>query len=142
MIILIDMARMNAKQNTYILPLALNQLRPLFGKWSWGMSAEYDLLWRGRVKSQLSDVYSGFNDPEVEQDFGHGYGLRFSLSLTRSFAGKYAISIQPYIKDYWKIEKSDKEMLTWAQDDGLYYTYVWEPKNETKCYGLRLSIFF
>jgi len=119
-------------------PIGIRTVSPLSDKWTWGISAEYDLFWSGKVKSHLSDVDSGLNDPEVDQDFGDGYGLRFSVQFNWELNKNYALSIEPYIR-YWHIDKSDTKTLSYY---GTPIGYVYEPENETTSYGLRLSIAF
>jgi hypothetical protein len=119
-------------------PIGIKTVSPLPDKWTWGISAEYDLFWSGKVKSHLSDALAGLNDPEVDQDFGDGYGLRFSVRFERELTKNYALSIEPYIR-YWDIDKSDTETLSYY---GTPIGYVYEPENETTSYGLRLSFVF
>ena len=119
-------------------PIGFKTVSPLSDKWTWGLSAEYDLFWGGKVKSHLSDVDPGFNDPEVDQDFWDGYGLRFSVQFKRELTKNYALSIEPYIR-YWDIDKSDTETLS---SYGTPLGYVYEPENETMSYGLRLNFEF
>jgi len=116
-------------------PIGIETVSPLSGAWTWGIAAEYDLFWSGTVKSHWSDILAGFNDPEVDQDSGDGYGLRFSLRFNRAFANSSALSIEPYIS-YWDIDKSDLEILTFY---GIPLAYVLEPENETLTYGLRIG---
>jgi len=107
--------------------------------WTGGITAEYDLFLGGTVKSHLSDVYSGWNDPEVDQDALDGYGLRFSVHFTRTFEERgHSLSFEPYIR-YWDIDESDTETLT---ENGSPIGYVLEPENETLSYGIRLSLSF
>ena len=120
-------------------PIGFKTVSPLSDKWTWGLSAEYDLFWGGKVKSHLSDADPGYNDPEVDQDFWDGYGLRFSVQFKRELAKNYALSIEPYIR-YWNIDKSDTEILTY--NDMLTGCVVYEPENETMSYGLRLNFEF
>ena len=103
-----------------------------------GISAEYDLFLAGKVKSHLSDVHPSLNDPENDQDFGEGYGIKVSLKIDKKFSRDYGLSIEPYIT-YWDIDKSDTSTLTF---DGIPIGYGFEPANETIAYGLRLNISF
>jgi hypothetical protein len=90
----------------------------------------------GKVKSHLSDLFYGLNDPEVDQNAGDGYGLRFSLRFNRAFANSSALSIEPYIT-YWDIDDSDPELVTlFGAPTGVA---VVEPENETTTYGLRIG---
>ncbi len=119
-------------------PIGVKTDSSLSDNWTWGISVEYDLFWSGKVKSHLSDIDPGLNDPEVDQDFGDGYGLRFSLHFKRKFTGNYALSIEPFIR-YWDIDKSDTDTLTYY---GIPIAYVWEPENDTMSYGCRLNLEF
>ena len=119
-------------------PIGVKTVSPLSDKWTWGLTAEYDLFWSGKVKSHLSDVHPGLNDPEVDQDFGDGYGLKFSIRFEKELTKNYALSIEPYIR-YWDIDKSDTAILSYY---GIPDRYVYEPKNETTSYGLRLNFEF
>lgn len=116
-------------------PIGIKTVSALSDMWTWGMSAEYDYFLGGKVKSHLSDVASGLSDPEVDQDSGDGYGLRFSLRFSRAFEGSSSLSIEPYIS-YWDIDESDTEVLTL---NGSPYALVVEPENETTSYGVRIS---
>ncbi len=107
-------------------------------KWSWGASAEYDIFWKGKVKSYLSDVDPGYNDPEVDQDPFDGYGLRFSLWLKRNINKNLAVSIEPFVR-YWWVNRSDAGILTY---NGTSLGYVVEPKNRTYVYGIFLNFIF
>ena len=81
-------------------------------KWSWGINAEYDIFWKGEVKSYLSDLYSGCNDLENDQDPFDGYGLRFSLWVKRNINKNVAFSIEPFVR-YWWVAKSESATLTY-----------------------------
>ena len=107
-------------------------------KWSWGINAEYDIFWKGEVKSYLSDVDPGFNDPENDQDPFDGYGLRFSLWVKRNINKNVAFSIEPFVR-YWWVAKSESATLTYY---GNPIGYVWEPKNRTYIYGIFLNFSF
>lgn len=120
-------------------PIGVKTVSPLFDNWTWGLTAEYDLFWSGKVKSHLSDVLPGLNDPKVDQDFGDGYGLRFSVRFEKELKKNYALSIEPYIR-YWDIDKSDTATLSYYGTPSVYYVY--EPENETTSYGLRLNFEF
>jgi hypothetical protein len=110
-------------------PIGVKTMAPLSAGWTLGITAEYDLFWKGEVKSHLSDAVIGYNDPENDQD--SGYGLRFSLSF-REQAGLF---IEPYIA-YWDIDRSDLARLT---QFGIPIGYAYEPGNDTTIYGLRLG---
>jgi hypothetical protein len=103
------------------------------------LSAEYDLFLGGKVKSHVSDLLPGLSTPENDQNFGDGYGVKFSLQFNTNFSNNYGISIEPYIT-FWDIDESDPSWLTfYGHPTGIY---VVEPENETTEYGLRLNITF
>lgn len=116
-------------------PIGIETVSPLSGAWTWGIAAEYDYFWGGTVKSHFSDVFPGYNNPEVDQDSGDGYGLRFSLRFKRAFAYSSALSIEPYVS-YWDIDESDRGTLTFYR---IPIAYVFEPDNETLTYGIRIG---
>jgi hypothetical protein len=120
-------------------PIGIKTVSPFFGNWTWGINAEYDLFWGGKVKSHLSDADSGFNNPEVDQDFRDGYGLRFSLQFERALTKWCALSIEPYIR-YWDIDKSDTTSLTY--EGAPTGRLVSKRKNETTTFGLCLRLVF
>jgi len=122
----------------WYLPIGVKTISPLPANWTWGLSAEYDLFLSGKVKSHLSDVFSGLNDLENDQNFGNGYGVKFSLQFNRKFSNNYGISIEPYIT-YWDIDQSDLSIVTLY---GIPIAYGVEPENETTEYGLRLNFTF
>lgn len=121
-------------------PIGITSMGSLAKNWTGGITAEYDLFLGGTVKSHLSDVDSSLNDPEVDQEALDGYGLRFSVHFTRQFEERgHSLSFEPYIR-YWDIDESDEETLTVNGSPTGYY--VLEPENETRSYGIRLSLSF
>lgn len=119
-------------------PVGFRYNKPMSENWTWGIKGEYDIFWGGKVKSYLSDVNPGFNDPEVDQDAAGGYGLRFSLRFDRKFAQNHTLSIEPYIR-YWDIDTSSYAPLTF---NGALVGSVYEPANDTTSYGVRVSFGF
>jgi len=122
----------------WYLPLGIRMVNPVSGKWSLSIEAEYDLFWKGKVKSRLSEVSPALNDPEVNQGFGEGYGLRLSFPLEKMLGGRYFLSLAPYFC-YWSIEESDREIL---RSSGVPVGSVYEPKNKTIDYGFNFGIGF
>lgn len=123
----------------WYLPIGVKTIGRLPANWTWGLSAEYDLFLGGKVKSHVSDLLPGLSTPENDQNFGDGYGVKFSLQFNTNFSNNYGISIEPYIT-FWDIDESDPSWLTfYGHPTGIY---VVEPENETTEYGLRLNITF
>jgi len=119
-------------------PLGLKTRTPLSIGWTWGFQVEFDLFLGGRVKSHLSDVNPGYNDPEVDQDLLEGYGIRASLEFAGKLREDLGLSIEPFLR-YWHIGTSNSSVLTF---NGVPETRVVEPENKTKAFGLRLSLVF
>jgi hypothetical protein len=120
----------------WYLPIGVKSISPLIKNWTWGVSMEYDLFLGGEVKSYLSDIHPAYNDPENDQDFGDGYGVRFSLQFNSKISDSFGFSIEPYIT-YWDIDESDTS--TWTAY-GMPIAYVVEPENDTTVCGLRLTV--
>ena len=89
-----------------------------------------------RSKSHFSDIFPGLNDPQNDQNFGDGYGVKLSLQFNRKLSNNYGVSIEPYIS-YWDIDKSDLSTVTLY---GVPIGYVVEPENETT--GIWVAIKF
>jgi len=106
------------------------------GPWRTDLKMEYDIFWRGKVKSHLSDVDVGFNDPENTQK--DGYGWRMELEIAKKLSSRTSFSVTPYWV-YWNIDQSDLQVLWYW---GFPQTLVYEPANHTYSYGLRLNIIF
>ena len=119
-------------------PIGVETRSPLAGEWDWGISAEYDLFWSGRVKSHLSDVDPFVNDPVVDQDRGTGYGVRLAFRFDRELTNRLALKIEPYAI-YWRVGGTDAAILTLAGDP---VASVYEPTNNTTTYGLRVHFVF
>jgi len=116
-------------------PIGIETVAPLGEKWTWGLRGEYDLFWGGTVKSHLSDVLDGLNDPTVDQD--DGYGARGSVYFKRRFEN-VSLGLELFIR-YWDIDRSDADTLTFR---GIPVGVGLEPKNETTVTGLRVSLLF
>ena len=117
-------------------PIGVKTAGPLAEKWTWGLTAEYDLFCRGTVKSHVSDADPAYNDPSLDQDFGEGYGVRCSLMFERALAGGASVSIEPFIS-YWDMQRSEVGDL---YSNGAPIGHVVEPENETLSYGLSISL--
>lgn len=107
-------------------------------KWRWGVRGEYDLFLRGWVKSYLSQAVAGYNDPENDQNFGDGWGMRASIYAEYEFADGYSFGVEPYYR-YWWVKNSEKADLT---QNGTKIGQVLEPKNRTTIWGLKAMLHF
>ncbi len=122
----------------WYVPLGVKLAGALPYGWQVAVSAEYDFFLGGRVKSYLSDANFAFNDPEVDQDFASGYGLRASMGFQKRITDGLDLLIEPFLR-YWDIDKSDYATLTYY---GTYYATVYEPANTTMSYGIRVGLRF
>jgi len=122
----------------YYSPIGVQTESPLTERWVWGLKAEYDLFWKGQVKSHLSDVDPGYNDPEVNQSFGDGFGIRFSLRFKNKISEKFSWYIEPSFR-YWDVDESDTAILAL---NGVPTALVYEPANNTVAYGLHVGFEF
>ena len=122
----------------YYSPIGVQMVSPLSDSWFWSLNAEYDLFWKGQVKSHLSDVDPGFNDPEVNQNFGDGFGIRFSLQFKNKISEKFSWYIEPFFR-YWDVGDSDTAILAF---NDVPIALVYEPENNTTSYGLYIGFEF
>lgn len=120
----------------WYLPFGMEVSKPLSEKWVGRIKAEYDFFVAGKVYSNLSEAVMGFNDTENKQD--SGYGFRFSFELKRELENLHSLSIEPFFI-YWDIDESDHAILTYY---GIPIGYVYEPENETRSYGVQVSLYF
>jgi hypothetical protein len=99
-----------------------------------GEIVEFDYFWWGKQKSHFGDADPAA--PDIENPQKRGYGLRGSMTLKKKFE-KIGFEIGPFIK-YWNIKKSEKEFATYKGISG----YVWEPKNNSMEFGVKLLLKF
>ncbi len=119
-------------------PIGIDISQKLQSGWNIGFIAEYDFFWGGKNKSHLSDAVSEFNDPEVDQDIGDGYGVQGSVYLTTKWEN-FALTVSPFIR-YWDISKSDEAKLTFNNmPTGIT---VFELSNTTTFWGVTLRVDF
>jgi len=122
----------------YYSPIGVKTKRPLSDRWFWSLNAEYDLFWKGLVKSHLSDVDPSLDDPEVSQNFGDGFGIRFSIQFRNIISEKFSWYIEPFFR-YWDVSESDTTILA---SNGVPIGIVYEPDNNTTSYGLYFGFRF
>lgn len=123
------------ESNYYYSPIGIEAVYVFDKGWSAGVILEYDYFWKGIQKSYWSDVDSGNNDLENDQD--GGYGLRGSIVIKKQ-SDRVFYAIEPFIR-YWHIDKSDYEISTYY---GIANGIAWEPKNESTEFGVKFMIGF
>lgn len=116
-------------------PIGVEIITPLENGWSVGAMLEYDIFWRGKQISHLSDVSPGLGD--VENDQNKGYGIRGSVKFQKK-GEKLDFVIAPFIR-YWNIEKSENADITYY---GTYIGYGYEPKNNSTEFGIKFAAKF
>jgi hypothetical protein len=122
----------------YYSPIGLMFATLINSNWSWGISAEYDFFWGGTATAYLSDVDSGFNDPEVDWGVGDGYGARGSIWLAGDVSNNVGMRIEPFVR-YWDIDDSDTDTLTL---NGTPVAEVFEPETTVFAAGVRVGLEF
>ena len=108
-------------------PLGLTSRIKLNGQWLLAPTIEYDYFISGRQKSQFADTGQGFSDATNKQNKGYGYRLSV-------MAEKGSWAFGPWMQ-YWNIEDSDIVPIGFG-------IRGFEPKNETREYGLEVKYRF
>ena len=121
----------------YYSPIGLMFAAPITGKWNWGIKAEYDLFWGGRVESHVSDLGSGWSDADNEWDVGDGYGVRGSIWFAGNVNDNVGMRIEPFVR-YWDIDESDTDLV----DTPYGQTYLYEPATTVVAAGVRVGLEF
>lgn len=123
------------ESNYFYSPVGVTLTNDFNKSWVIGLTVEYDIFWKGRQKSYISDVSYGYSD--LENDQKSGYGLRGSL-LIKKIVGRMSYSLEPFIV-YWNIDKSDIQNITY---NGVLWGYGWEPENNSTEVGLKFTVGF
>lgn len=122
----------------YYTPIGFEYIHRLNKIWSLGIRGEYDIIWYGQVRSNLSDVAPQLNDVTNKQENpGRNFGTRASIFL-RWEPKKFILQIEPYFR-YWSVEQSNLADLTYS---GALIGFAYEPENTTGEYGVRVSMVF
>ena len=118
------------ESNYFYIPIGIETNTELLNGWAIGLKLEYDYFWKGIQRSHFSDINVGLSD--IENDQNDGYGCRGSVKFLKE-GMDIDFMIEPYVI-YWSIEKSEDASITYA---GSYVGYAWEPKNNSREYGIR-----
>ncbi len=116
-------------------PIGLEFSAKLNDGWRIGVSAEYDVFWKGQQKSHLENVAAGLN--EISNDQNHGYGARGSIKFQKT-GERFDLVIGPYVR-WWSIQDSELANVTYG---GTLIGFAYEPKNETLEAGGAIAIHF
>lgn len=123
------------ESNYYYSPIGIETLTELDNGWFLGFMAEYDIFWKGKQKSHLSDANLGFAD--LENDQNDGYGIRGSVKFLKKQENTDLL-IEPFIT-YWNIGKSEEVNVTYS---GIIIGKGYEPKNNSTEIGIKLVVRF
>jgi hypothetical protein len=131
------------RESHYVyLPLGLEAQFPIKGSWSWGFSAEYDLLIDGEQTSHLEDGGTGLDT--LDNDQNDGYGVRGAVRLMKT-TQYFDMYLEPFVR-YWRIDNSEDSVITSGgvpvSDDGDSVYVGWEPKNDTTELGIKMGLKF
>lgn len=121
--------------NYSYLPLGIEALKEMNAEWSLSFAVEYDVLLEGSVKTYLSDVSTGSDDIVNVQK--NGYGARAKFMSNHRLSENMRLRVEPYIQ-YWEVDTSEKIRAT----DGVNIYEIYEPQNDSRMYGLNLSLLF
>ena len=124
----------NRESNYWYSPAGIVLIKILPEGWTLAANAEFDYLWTGKQKTDLSDVSPALPDVENGQD--QGYGLRGSIWVEKKFTYT-SVLFEPFIR-YWHISQSD---FVIAVGPGSIVAGI-EPKNNTTEIGARIAIKF
>ena len=124
------------QSNYFYLPFGLNVAKNLNSDWNAKLNVEFDLLLKGRQRSELGDALAGLDTLENNQD--DGWGARGSIQLAKVM-GKYDLTMEPFIR-YWDIGQSDTRNVTFSGTPIGVVGY--EPANTTIEAGAKLGIRF
>jgi hypothetical protein len=112
-------------------PIGYNLTLDKLENWRSTIKMEYDYLWQGIQKSNLSSV-DGYDNITNTQYSGYGY--RFSVSFERRLIFNSWIAIEPFYR-HWDIAKSDT--VTDSSDNSWV-----EPANDTNEFGVNITLNF
>jgi len=121
----------------YYSPIGFMFAAPMTGSWKWGIKAEYDLFWGGKVESHLSDLGASWSDAENEWDVGDGYGIRGSIWLSGKVNDNVGMRIEPFVR-FWDIDESDLDSVNTPSGR----TFVYEPATTVFAAGVRGGLEF
>jgi hypothetical protein len=131
------------EQVYYYMPVGADWKLSMPHGWGVAFNTEVDFLLSGENTTHLYDRYG--RDQKLKFRQTSGYGLRFSVKGEKDF-GKVKAFVEPFYR-YWNIAESD------SQEGDLYCctvgtTEIWvrtplyEPKNNTKEFGLKIGVSF
>ncbi len=116
-------------------PVGVAILGYLGNRWSLSGNAEFDVFWRGKQISRLSDI-PGYSDLENRQK--HGYGLRGNATFAKKISSRTSIEFGPFIR-YWHVSQSETETVFF---NGVPRGTGYEPKNTSTEFGLTFGVRF
>jgi len=121
----------------YYSPIGLMLAGPMTGNWIWGIKAEYDLFWGGKVETHLSDLGTDWSDADNEWNVGDGYGVGGSIWFAGDVNDQVGVRVEPFVR-YWDIEDSDIDIV----NSPFGRAFVYEPATTVFAAGVRVGLEF
>jgi len=116
----------------YYLPLGLEGVQELAGRWKLGFAVEYDYLIVGEQRNHLEDVLPGYSMTKYQQK--DGYGVRGAIRVTKQLT-YLDMFLEPYVR-YWSLGDSVESSIIY---DGESISSGVKAENNTYEYGLRFG---
>ena len=123
------------ESNYFYSPIGLEFDTKLNEGWKLGVSAEYDVFWKGEQKSHFEDASPSFNT--LSNDQSNGYGIRGGLKLEKK-GERLDLLFGPYVR-WWSVGNSKSANVTFS---GVIVGTGYEPKNETLEVGGTIALRF
>lgn len=121
---------------TYV-PIGAAARIPLAGKSFLTLSAQYNWVVDGDVRSRLSSIDPRLPDIKVKLDKGSGFEL---AALGSTPMGRKILSFGPFLRS-WNVDRSETFVLVDPEGSGDAIEFF-EPDSKTTEVGLRLSLAF
>ncbi|MFC1620926.1 hypothetical protein ACFL2G_01350 [Candidatus Omnitrophota bacterium] len=120
------------QSNYYYIPIGIESITVFEDGDYVEVKLEYDYFCRGKQMSLLGAI-PGYVDIKNNQGNGHGY--RGSIKFHNK-GEKIDFFIEPFIR-YWSIAESEKAYYSYY---GIIPMVAWEPKNNSKEFGMNFTI--
>jgi hypothetical protein len=115
-------------------PVGAESVVRMSESWLLGVTAEYDIFWRGWQRSRLGDALE--DAPSANNRQKDGWGARGSIKFIKVLP-KANFYVEPFFR-YWDIKDSELTTLS----IGEYLVTLKEPANKTTELGARIGIAF
>jgi hypothetical protein len=120
------------------IPLGIILRSELDNDWLFSLNPEFDLFLLGQ---QTSGIDSTGNGKPTENAQHGGYGFRISSRVSKKIGDEFVVFLEPFVK-YWNIADSEKKYYSVVESGATKYRSLFEPKNNTMEYGVKIGITF